>query len=185
MAAFHDELLAAAEQLLRRDGGRRGRLPDARVRRSISTAYYALFHFLLDAAAQTIVGTYHPRQTRRRIFMRLFTHTGMLTTLNKIKGRRIDQGVSAFLHLQGDAVPFAAPPFARDVAAAFADAQTKRQDADYDRMSEFLAADAEALVARVRSAITAWQAARSAADRDFKQALLLLMLQKGTLRKDA
>jgi hypothetical protein len=43
MAIHHDELLEVAERLLVRSEGERGRLSRARVRRSISTAYYALF----------------------------------------------------------------------------------------------------------------------------------------------
>jgi hypothetical protein len=51
MASHDAELLAAADELLSRETRRRGPLPRARVRRSISTAYYALFHFSNAAAS--------------------------------------------------------------------------------------------------------------------------------------
>jgi hypothetical protein len=51
----HDEaLLEAAAHLLERPEGQRGRLSGARVRRGVSTVYYALFHFLLDEIGQKI-----------------------------------------------------------------------------------------------------------------------------------
>lgn len=57
MAKYDQELLEAARQLIVRHAGQRGRLPSARVRRSISTSYYALFHFLLDETATRIAGS--------------------------------------------------------------------------------------------------------------------------------
>ncbi len=51
MAKYHRELLVTARRLLRRRVGQRGKLPSARIRRSISTSYYALFHFLLEECA--------------------------------------------------------------------------------------------------------------------------------------
>ncbi len=51
----HDEaLLEAAEHQLERPEGQRGRLSRARVRRCVSTVYYAIFHFLLDEIGQKL-----------------------------------------------------------------------------------------------------------------------------------
>ena len=71
------------------------------------------------------------------------------------------------------------------MATAFADAQSKRHDADYDLNSELYVADATVLLERVEQAIGDWSSANLAADRDFKNAIFILMLQKGTLRKEA
>lgn len=178
MAEFDAELLDAARRLLIRRSGQRGRLPAARVRRSISTSYYALFHFLLDELGKKVVGTSNNLRIRRRILARAVTHQGARLALEKIKGPRLDNSVSAFF-----GVP--APPFAVDLARAFADAQTKRLDADYDLNKPLSEADARLLRLRVRRIIKNWRAATTAADRDFKHALCLLILMKGKLRSDS
>src|SRR2546422_11077721 len=46
---LHDDLLALARRTLERDAGR-GRPRQASLRRTISTAYYALFHLLVHEA---------------------------------------------------------------------------------------------------------------------------------------
>jgi hypothetical protein len=66
MAAYDEELLEAARRLLVRRKGQRGKLPAARICRSISTSYYALFHFLIDEASLRVVGTGADLRIRRR-----------------------------------------------------------------------------------------------------------------------
>ena len=184
MSDYHSELVVAARLLLEREAGQRGRLPQARIRRSISTAYYALFHFLLDDAARLIVGTHHPLQTRRRSFIRTFTHKAVLTSFNKVKGRTIDPSVDAFLRSGPAPATFRAPEFARGMATTFADAQAKRHDADYDLDAVLMAEDASQLIERVEQAIAGWRAADTQTDRWFKHGLFLLMALKGNLRQE-
>jgi hypothetical protein len=93
----HDEaLLEAAEQLLERPEGQRGRLSRARVRRSVSTVYYAIFHFLLDEIGQKIIGTHGNLLARRRILARTISHKGLKTALDKVKGKAVDKSVADF-----------------------------------------------------------------------------------------
>jgi len=77
------------------------------------------------------------------------------------------------------------PIFAQNLARAFLDAQTKRESADYDLNEPLSETDAILLRVRVRRAIKSWRAARTQADRDFKDALSILLLLKGQLRQDA
>ena len=185
MASYDRELLEASRHLLFREPGARGRLPRAKVRRSISTAYYALFHFLLEEAARMIVGSTSGLSRRRRVFMRLFTHKGILTAVGKIRGQNVDPSVAEFLRPPSEQdLPFVAPPFARDMALAFQDAQAKRHDADYDLNKALFVDDAELLIERVEAAIAGWREARMDSDKDFKRAFWLLMLMKGQLRRD-
>ena len=182
MATFDEELLVSAELLVRRLPGDRGKLPRARVRRSISTTYYALFHFILEEATFKIVGATASDARRRRILSRMFLHKGLLNTLNKIKGTTISPDVVELLK-PGSAIGlFPAPKFARDVASAFADAQSKRHDADYDRNALLSENDAKALIVRIRLAIAGWRAANLRADRDFKHMLSILLLLQGKLK---
>jgi len=97
MAPYASELLVAARMLLARDPNSRGRLPEARIRRCVSTTYYALFHFLLEEAGKRLIGADNFLRTRRRILARSFTHAGMRTTFGKIRDLNVDQSVEDFL----------------------------------------------------------------------------------------
>lgn len=184
MAKYDQELLEAARRLLARPSGRRGRLPSARVRRSISTSYYALFHFLLDEVATRIAGTGSGLRIRRRILTRTISHRGLKTTLSKVRGATVDPSIADFMWGAVGALPQAAPAFAQNIARAFLDAQAKREDADYDLNKSLSETDARLLRLRVKRVIAGWRGARTQVDRDFKHALCLLILLKGQLRSE-
>jgi len=184
MAKYHQELLRAARRLLVRRTGQRGKLPTARIRRSISTSYYALFHFLLEEAGNRLVGSHNDLRRRRHVFIRTFTHAGIKTALDKVRGRNVDAMVEDFFRPPGTAAgPVAAPVFVQNLARAFSDSQAKRHDADYDLNKQLSETDARLLRMRAARVIEAWQVANSSADRDFKHALCLLMTLKGQLRQ--
>jgi hypothetical protein len=176
MARYHLETLDAARLLVVRQARPRGRMPAALVRRSISTAYYALFHFLLDEATCRVVGASAALTKRRRIVARAFTHTGMRQALERVQKPNVAPALLGFL---GVAHP---PPFARTLAQAFAHAQELRHEADYDLNASLSETDALLLLSEVETAFDEWHAARTDADRDFKAALCLLMLLKGELK---
>jgi hypothetical protein len=183
MVGHHDELLRVAGQLLDRRPKQRGRLADACVRRSISTTYYALFHFLTDEAGKALIGTHHDLRRRRRIFGRVLTHAGMKAALEKVRGVNVDQAISDFLRPRsGAAGPVPSPSFARSMAAAFSDAQAKRHDADYNLDEPLSELDARRLLARVAQVIAAWRSATTIAEKDFKHAIFMLLVLKGQLR---
>jgi hypothetical protein len=185
MATNHQELLLAARRLLGRRVGQRGKLPSARIRRSISTSYYALFHFLLEEAGLRLIGSHNDLLRRRRILARTFTHTGIKLALEKVRGPNVDAMVADFLRPPGGAPgSVASPLFVQNVAKAFFDAQAKRHDADYDLNKTLSETDARLLRARVKRAADAWRRANTAADKDFKHALCMLMLLKGQLRRE-
>ena len=185
MAAYHTELLEAAQTLIARESRQVGRLPVARTRRSISTCYYAVFHFLIEDASRRIVRNSSKHLRRRRVLARSFTHAGMKLTLKKIKGSKVDRSLEDFLRPPGfraEAVP--TPAFAQEMAATFIDAQAKRHDADYDLNVPLNETDARAFHKRCGDAIKGWQKAMKADERDFKDALAIVMLLKGQVRKD-
>src|SRR5215470_7041154 len=110
MAEYDVELLDAARRLLARRSGQRGKLPNARIRRSISTSYYALFHFLLDEVGVKIVGSHNDLRKRRRILARMISHRGAKATLDKVRGIRVDASVEDFLRPVGAPVGPVTPP---------------------------------------------------------------------------
>jgi hypothetical protein len=160
-------------------------LPAARIRRSVSTAYYALFHFLLDEATRAVVGSHHDLRHRRRIFARSFSHSGIKATLAKVSGVTVDASIAALLRQRGvGAAKVVSPRFVMLMSGTFSDVHSQRQDADYDLNEDFDEADARIAIKRVRDAIDAWKAADTQADRHFKNALSMLMLLKGQLRRE-
>jgi hypothetical protein len=185
MARYDQELLDAAGSLLERRTGQRGRLPGARVRRSVSTAYYALFHFLLDEVTTLIAGTGNDMRVRRRTLARTISHQGLRAALDHIRGAAVNQRYETFFQAGIHGGSIATPAFARGLANAFLDAQKKRESADYDLNEPLSETDARLLRLRVRRVIRNWRAARSPQDRDFKRALAILILLKGKLRQDA
>lgn len=185
MPNYDDELLRAARRLDRRKAGQRGRLSSAFVRRSISTTYYALFHFLLDETGLRLVGTRNDLRYRRRVFGRTLTHSGIRTALNKVRSQTVDKSVEELLRQPASpAGPVRSPPYVQEIARAFLDAEAKREDADYDLNKPLSEADARLLRSRVRRAIAGWRAANTVADKDFKHALCMLFVLKGQLRKE-
>ena len=185
MASYDAELLEAARRLLAREGGAKGRLPRARVRRSISTAYYALFHFILEETGDRIVGTSYDLSKRRRILARLISHRGAKAALDKVRGAKADASVEEFLRPRGGpGGPLPTPIYMRNLARPFADAQAKRHEADYDMNKPLSERDAQLLADRVHRVINDWRQAGTKADKDMKHALCLLILLKGQLRAD-
>lgn len=181
MASYDSELLIAADQLIARDARQRGRLPLARIRRSISTSYYAIFHFVLDEIGLRIVGKDSHLRQRRQALGRTVSHQAIKAALEKMRGASVHTSVAA-LFAGGAVVP--TPGFVQHFANAFADTQAKRHDADYNLGSELSEADARLLRLRVDKAIKTWRSARTASDRDFKQGLALLIVLRGQLRAD-
>ncbi len=178
MATYDAELLDVATKLLGRRAGQKGKLSQAKIRRSVSTSYYALFHFMLNEMAAKVVGSKHTLMKRRRILARTVTHKGLKTTLGKISGSAIDPSISSFVDAQNNI----APRFAVRLARTFADAQAKRHDADYDMNKALSELDAKLLHTRVKDVIAEWRSAKSPQDRDFKHAISMLILLKGQLR---
>lgn len=114
MAEYDTQLLEAARLLGRRRG--RGKLSAARIRRSVSTTYYALFHFLLEEVGKRAVGAGNALRVRRRILARSVTHKGARTALNKVSGPAIEQSLRDFF---GGAVAVAAPPLFEATSRAY------------------------------------------------------------------
>lgn len=125
MSRYPVEPLAAARHLVARGQRPRGRMPAALVRRSTSTSYYALFHFLLEEATARIVGTAADLLRRRRVTARAFTHTGTRQALERVQKPQVAPGLQT---LFGVAAP---PAFARTIGQLFSRAQEQRREADY------------------------------------------------------
>lgn len=127
------DLLAHAERL---SVAARRRPHQADLRRAVSAAYYALFHAISGAAADTLIGTtklHRDSETWRRVY------------------RSLDHGFarSQCLAKTGSQIP----AVLRDVADTFVQLQELRHEADYDPKAAFLREDVVAHIAQARIAI--------------------------------
>lgn len=129
------------------------------LRRSVSTAYYALFHLLVDAAAGRLVsGT--DRQPLRNCLTRAFDHGVMKRVARQFAERNLSPRPSPGLNgmaLQDQIVR---------VAAAFVDLQQHRHDADYNLGRQFTRVEALNIVSAAERAFVDWRAVRNSAQAD-------------------
>jgi uncharacterized protein (UPF0332 family) len=137
-----DDLLDTAKYLLRQNNNKPS---DAAIRRSISTAYYALFHRLIEAATGHLVADANQQVT----LARTFAHTTM---------KRVCEAV------RDDKLPFlgsTVPAELKQLATTFAELQEQRHDADYSRSRTFTKADARGFVKRVEEAVGLWRSVQT------------------------
>jgi hypothetical protein len=148
MASLSVDLLAQAEDLLTKE---KKKPKQANVRRAISTAYYALFHFISDKVTKELVGTRHDQVNIRTWMGRALTH-GTMKDACVCFANPNDKKFSALsvqLVLTSDAD-------LKAFAAAFVDLQELREQADYDLSIPITRKDAKLALTRVRSAFAKW-----------------------------
>jgi uncharacterized protein (UPF0332 family) len=152
------DLLEQADHLINKDGADP---KQASLRRGVSTAYYALFHLLIDEA----VGNWAVARHRNRL-ARTFDHGSMK--------RVCDDHVKSFY----SAGKPASNLLLKDVAETFSELQLKRHTADYDSSYVWTKTAAQQWIDRTGVAFTSWDAIRTQDEaQDF---LLSLFLPKLT-----
>jgi hypothetical protein len=146
--SLHEEFLDTARALVRRN---QNRPTQGDLRRSISTAYYALFHQLVaDAAAQLA-----PLADQQDVLARAFAHTEMKKGCQLFLKSPVP---SQALKLIGAVVPMEL----KSVEGTFVSLQELRHDADYNRGREtpFTKSDALDAIGRVEAAFRDWARVR-------------------------
>ncbi len=136
-------LLGLARKLL---NVRAKKFGDAAARRAVSTAYYALFHLLNEAATRLFVsaGSQHVGVLRRT-----FNHDPMRVASGMVSDGNLPK-------LFGKPGSFNLASELKAVAEAFVDLQGERETADYDHSRPIRAEKAEELVALAEQAFAAW-----------------------------
>jgi len=154
--SLHDDLLEQAGHLFTRDPRRP---KQASLRRSISAAYYSLFHLLIDEASRLALAGSALGDLRPRLG-RAFAHTEM----KQVSRAFMLSKQSPKLPPEIDAMVKALPSPPSDlhlVATAFVTLQEIRQEADYNTGRRFSRREAEDLVELGREAFLAWRRIRS------------------------
>ncbi len=120
----------------------RGAPVQAKVRRAISTAYYALFHTLVAAASDLMAGAKSRGTQRHLAIYRSFEHKRMADVCRQISSGKLRTDAGAIF----DAT-------IQECANAFLDLQENRHEADYDPIRRIPISDAQAAVSRATDAI--------------------------------
>lgn len=164
--SFPDELLDLARRIADMDG----EYPrQASLRRAVSTAYYALFHFVIDEAT----ANWSPSEFRP-LFGRVFEHGKMKQACYKFSG-----GKSVIPPFEMRATP---ADHLRFVARTFVEAQEQREDADYDVELQWSRKEVDAQIDSVADAFRSWMAVRG--QPDAQEFLVMLLGPKQRRRPD-
>ena len=133
------EQLIAISRLLAEppaQGEARGRPQQARLRRAISTAYYAMFHALAESNANTLIGASNDARSSVE-WVRTY--------------RAINHGTASGQMKALDRNRF--PDQIYDFAEVFIDLQMQRHDADYNPQATFTRSETVAAINRAASAV--------------------------------
>jgi uncharacterized protein (UPF0332 family) len=143
------DLIAQAEFLARREPKRP---KQASLRRAVSSAYYGLFHFLIDEACRLVLSGKADHRRLREQLARGFDHSRMKGASN------------AFANADGKnpwAALFGAPPVLpaalRQVARTFVQLQEERHEADYSLAKILTRSEVLTAITRARTAMASWK----------------------------
>jgi len=158
-----EHLLEQARHLAQRE---RTRPRQASLRRAVSTAYYALFHFLIRETLRQI-GPNLSDDNYNRAY-RWFDH-GNMSRVARIFSQemvRISNSKDVLVQSDSRAIKF--------VALSFAELQELRHSADYDPGASFQRADVQENIRRVGTAFLLWPAVKKSPEANtFLLSLLL------------
>lgn len=145
-----DDLLEQATHLAVRDVGRPRQ---ASLRRAISTAYYSLFHLIVEDGASLLVR----RAQLRSAVARSFDHKNLRSAAQAIG--EAYRGPSGIQGLR----PFLRPSVSSELAAvceAVVNLQENRHRADYDTAQKFTRAETASILSSAFSAHAKWRGER-------------------------
>jgi uncharacterized protein (UPF0332 family) len=157
MARIGGDLVAQARMLAQCDPARP---KQAALRRAVSTAYYGLFHFLIEETTTLLFGGAPGDAAYRQFAARAFVHGKMKSACKEFVKPNV-QDVHDLLKLFWNRLAIANNQQARLVAQTFIDLQDERHLADYDLSVSFSRQDALNAVTRAETAIGAWRHLKS------------------------
>ena len=142
--AYHDDLLIQALLLVRKEPKNP---KQASLRRSVSTAYYGLFHFLIN---ETLANWSKP--SSRPKLVRAFDHRTMKAAANRVCNEREFPFAGENPHVVSNL---------RTVAKTFVRLQDKRHIADYDNSTSWTRTQALREVNAAEQAFRMWKSIRN------------------------
>lgn len=137
----------------------------AHLRRAISTAYYAVFHFLVDQATRHVAGTSADKAAIRAFLARGVTHHGAKALCKMVSGGRWPTAVDK--RLGKKAAPLQPSAVLRRIADDFVLLQEERHSADYDLVRRFTRAKTLIEVQRAETVLNDRKVVRNGTEKDF------------------
>jgi hypothetical protein len=167
---FSHDLLSQADFLLKRS---EGKPRQADLRRSVSAAYYALFHFIVDVSSSAILSARFAglkAEIRRTI-----AHVDLKKACVQLRSEEFNKaGILGRVWTERPSAEI------RILANAVVDLQKLRHTADYDLSKPLAKIEAQAAVDRSRAALNSW--ASVSPDERINFSIFLLFHDR--LRKD-
>lgn len=154
-----DHLIEQAERLIAPPPAGPPRQVD--VRRAISAAYYAVFHYVLTAVADEFVGKTKRATKRYALVYRSVDHRGLKSLCNEAKQQQLSPKYQRYVPSKG------LGPNIQAFASALVELQEKRHAADYDPSIRVKTSDAQVAVATARSAMRRFAKASSSRRKAF------------------
>ncbi len=147
--SLHGDLLVQARHLLRKEPRRP---KQASLRRAVSTAYYALFHLLVDESSRRLISG-GAQASLRALTARAYDHGTMRQASRVFASGGLPPTLVAIL-------PQGVPPKIGKIAEVFVSLQDVRHRADYDLTLKLTRREAQAFIGQVDRAFHVWQTVR-------------------------
>ncbi len=158
------DLLAVAQALLRQH---RRRPNQAFLRRAVSSAYYGVFHFLIEQATAEIAGAGPGNALARAFWARKFNHSQMNETCKQI-GSQNNWPKSVVENLSPSANAIATPNAEiQRISQTFTTLQQARHSADYDPLKRFTKEGVTQWYESAKEVVTQWQKIPKGSERSF------------------
>lgn len=149
-----DELLERAERLAEADPTRPRQV---NLRGAVHSAYYALFHRLIEEGVSAVVGG---DTTLRNSMSRWYAHGRMKDVSNWFRGVTAPREIVGLLGIASTMPTGIVPVELVRVATAFVELQEARHRADYDVGARFTRVEARERVKAARRAFADWKTVR-------------------------
>ncbi|HRK94788.1 MAG TPA: hypothetical protein PK694_00570 [Rhodospirillales bacterium] len=159
-----EHLLEQAKRLVEPRG--KGPTRQVDIRRAISAAYYAVFHFVVREVADQFTPAYLRGSPLHALAYRSIDHRQLAALCKEVRRTTLSPTVSRYLPAAGFSSAL------REFAGSMLELREKRNAADYDPLLKFRVADAAAVVATAESAISGFRSA----DADERRTFLTLLV---------
>ncbi len=130
---MYDDLIGLAKTIAELDPKKPRQ---ANLRRAVSTAYYAVFHYLVDEVCCAQIGTQNSQKEHRHALARAFVHSSMKDACTSFNGGTLKEAIIKGLPRDANG-NYPIPVEIRDIAGTFVELQEKRHFADYDLSETF------------------------------------------------
>ena len=144
---MYEDLIEQAQRIATLDAGKP---KQASLRRAVSTAYYAVFHYLTDEVCCAQIGAQNSQRPYRHALSRALVHTVMKQACTSFGAGTVKASVIKGLPRdQNGNYPIAKP--IQNIAATFTELQEKRHLADYDLSERFKRSEVLTLIDQAKS----------------------------------